>query len=151
MRLALALLSFCLAAVACTGGSTGQIRSFNTVDPCHDADEESCLADDRCQWFEIGAPCIEGEPCISGVCQYRVTDEPCACECAACEADKECPPCECSCPSDECVCSGTACPEGDQDCVPEYDCSCPGDGGGGDGSGGGCGDPGGGIIPPDPV
>jgi Cys-rich repeat protein len=32
-------------------------------------DQESCSANPDCGWFAFGMPCVEGEPCISGVCQ----------------------------------------------------------------------------------
>jgi hypothetical protein len=32
------------------------------------ADQPSCVADEECQWFDLGRPCQEGMPCQSGVC-----------------------------------------------------------------------------------
>jgi hypothetical protein len=73
-------------------------------DPCQGHTEEAaCLADtvNECQWYAIGAPCIEGEPCRSGVCQGP-TDPGgggggggCTCVCPDCAPGETCPPCDC--------------------------------------------------------
>lgn len=34
-------------------------------------DEASCSANPACQWFYFGMPCVEGEECVSGVCQLN--------------------------------------------------------------------------------
>ncbi len=175
------------AAAACSSEDTTRTTTaYDTLDSCSVyADEETCLANaDRCVWYGLGMPCVEGEPCVSGVCQdidpcrvhtdvdscaadtdnrcawaevelcpgddcgdggfcYQMTDDQdctCVCPLGPCSEGEECPPCQCDCPDDDggntCTCTGTVCPDGDPDCVPEpVECTCDGDGGGGDGCG----------------
>ncbi len=77
------------------GGST-------TVDPCSaHTDESACAADtsNACMYYAFGRPCIEGEPCVAGVCQTTKAsaDPSCDCACPSCPADTDCPPCTCAC------------------------------------------------------
>jgi hypothetical protein len=71
-------------------------------DPCLDhTDEASCLADgaNACQWLQLGIPCFEGEPCVSGVCQHLDdggTGDDCTCVCPDCPPGEECLPCACA-------------------------------------------------------
>jgi hypothetical protein len=39
---------------------------------------ETCGADsaDRCVWYALGIPCVEGQPCRSGVCQQAPVPPP---------------------------------------------------------------------------
>ena len=168
-----------LLAPACASNDAAEedrnrVLAYDARDACtaHD-DADACLADaDRCIWYDLGAPCQEGEPCVSGVCQdidpcraytdpesctaatdercawadtelcpaddcgdggfcYQVPEDDCTCVCPlACPEGEECPPCECDCSGggggeEDCVCSGTVCPEGDDECVPEpMECTC---------------------------
>src|SRR5688572_2592991 len=64
-----------IALLAACGGEEDQerrrIAAYDALDGCFvNQDEESCLANaDRCVWYDLGMPCAEGEPCVSGVCQ----------------------------------------------------------------------------------
>jgi hypothetical protein len=73
------------------------------VDPCSEhTDEVTCLADtaNLCTWYNLGIPCVEGEPCVSGVCQRPPSgggdDGGCGCVCPECVPGETCPPCDCS-------------------------------------------------------
>lgn len=49
------------------------------TDPCTAfTDSQSCSADtsDRCTWYALGIPCMEGQPCRSGVCQQAPEPPP---------------------------------------------------------------------------
>jgi hypothetical protein len=66
------------------------------VDPCGAfTDEATCLADptNGCAWANLGVPCQEGQPCVSGVC-YTPSTEPCDC---VCPPDGMGVPCSCDC------------------------------------------------------
>ena len=148
MRLAVSVVCCLVFVASCTGGSTRQISAFNTLDPCTDYDEATCLDNEQCEWFALGAPCIEGEPCKSGVCQQidpcrTYTDaDACASDTAnqcAWAATELCPadncgdggfcyqatdeqPCACACP----ICpEGEACPPCECDCKDDS-CVCSG-------------------------
>lgn len=91
-----------------TGGGTPTTPNGTTTttdDPCRAiADAATCSADtaDKCTWYGIGAPCMEGSVCPGGVCQGPVMPPDgggagCACACPACAPGEMCPPCECDC------------------------------------------------------
>jgi hypothetical protein len=82
----------------CAPGTECLPCDCGTSDPCTQyTDETACTTDTTCIWYAIGAPCIEGEPCLSGVCQAATTGGDCVCACPACEPGVECPPCDCDC------------------------------------------------------
>jgi hypothetical protein len=125
-----------------------RVLAYDTLDACavHQA-EDACVADgERCLWYAFGAPCQEGEPCVTGVCQDI---DPCrahgdAQSCGA-ATDDRCAWAESElCPADDCG-DGGFCyqvPEDDCTCVcplecdgadcPPCECDCSGGGGGED-------------------
>ena len=55
--------------VACAADKTSSTGAEVTGDDCavHN-DQASCAADTGCQWEDLGRPCQDGQPCVSGVC-----------------------------------------------------------------------------------
>jgi len=128
----------------CTEGEPCVSGVCQDIDPCRvHTDADSCAADsdNTCAWAEVEL--CPGDDCGDGGFCYQVTDDQdctCVCPLAPCQEGEECPPCECDCVDDDggdtCTCSGTVCPDGDPDCVPDpVECVCEDDGGGGDGCG----------------
>jgi hypothetical protein len=92
------------------------------VDPCAEhPGKDACIADASCTWIAIGAPCVVGEPCPSGICQS--IGGGCRCACPSCEVGQPCPPCVCDCPIDDC----DPLPGTGEECadVPACDFLCP--------------------------
>ena len=152
MRSSRLVLTLAALAAACSSEDprSHHITAYDTLDSCTAfSDEATCLENaDRCVWYALGMPCVEGEPCVSGVCQdidpCRVhTDaESCAGDtgnrCAWADVEL-CPGEDCGeggfcyqVTDDEdctCVCPLEPCAEGEE--CPPCECDCPDDGGGG--------------------
>lgn len=95
------------------GGAPGPTTT--TQDPCSAlTDSATCSADatDKCTWYAIGAPCMQGGVCPGGVCQGEMVPPDdggvgCACACPACAPGETCPPCACDCSG---TCGGVTSP-----------------------------------------